>query len=711
MGTRTYVIAGLTCPDCAERIRSAVCDIDGVSECRVDAGSGLLSLSFVTPEPPTAAVARIVQAEGFALAERHVAAGGFLRFVLSRRDTRFAVGAAFLTLLGLVAPFLGASPWVTTPLLALAILLGGLPIAGHAFQELWRAHSLGMNTLMVIAVAGAAAIGEWAEAAVVVALFSLGEALEGFAADRARSALSNLLDLAPPTALRLLPDGGVAEVAVTEVGVGERVLVRSGDRVGVDGVVRAGQSAVDQSPITGESAPVEKGPGDPVYAGTINTAAALEVEVTRPAADTTLSRMVHMAQEAQARRAPIQRFVDRFARVYTPAVAVLALLAAVLPPLLFAQPFWGTHGWLMRALQLLVIACPCALVLSTPVSLVSAMTAAASRGVLIKGGRYLEALGRVRAVAFDKTGTLTSGCPVATDVVDVCTCGACPEDCGLQHAAALEARSSHPLGRALVAEAQARRLTVPPARDVVAMGGRGVQGVVNGAQVTVASHTYFDQHFPHPPSVCRLADDLAAQGKTVVLVQHDNEVCGLFAIADPPRSASRQVMAELHADGFHTVMLSGDNPIVAAEIGAQVGIAEVRAGLLPDEKVAAIAALRQQYGPVAMVGDGVNDAPALAGADVGIAMGGAGSDQAMEAADVVLMGDDLTRLPDVFRLSRRTRRTVAVNIVFSLLVKAGVFILAIAGLATMWMAVAADVGASLMVILNGMRLRRIKGKR
>ena len=705
METRTYTTAGLTCPDCAERIRSAVCQIEGVSDCRVDAGSGLLTLSFTTPDPPTAAIARLVRAEGFALAERRSATGGFLRFILSRRDTRLALVAALLALAGLTAGVLGAPPWGTAILFAASILLGGLPIAGHAFQEVWRAHNLGMNTLMTIAVTGAAAIGEWAEAATVVVLFSLGEALEGFAADRARDALSGLLDLAPPTVLRLLPDGTVTEVAVAEVEVGERVLIRPGDRVGVDGVVRAGQSAVDQSPITGESAPVEKGPGDPVYAGTVNTVAALEVEVTRLAADTTLSRMVEMVQQAQARRAPIQRFVDRFARIYTPTVTAVALLVAVLPPLLFAQPFWGTHGWLMRALQLLVIACPCALVLSTPVSLVSAMTAAASRGVLIKGGRYLEVLSRVRAVAFDKTGTLTAGRPVTTDVVDVCTCGECVEGCGLLHAAALEAQSSHPLGRALVAEAQARQMVLPPAQEVTALSGRGVQGVVNGASVTVASHAHFDQHFPHPASVCRLADDLAAQGKTVALVQHDGEVCGLFGIADPPRAASRQVMAELRASGFHTVMLSGDHPVVATEIGRQVGIAEVRAGLLPDDKVTAIAALRQQHGPVAMVGDGVNDAPALASADVGIAMGGAGSAQAMEAADVVLMGDDLTQLPFILRLSRRTRRIVAANILFALLVKAGVFALAIAGLATMWMAVAADVGASMAVILNGMRLR------
>ena len=507
------------------------------------------------------------------------------------------------------------------------------------------------------------------------------------------------------------------EVAVEQLAIGDRVLVRPGDRVSVDGIVRAGQSGVDQAPITGESVAVDKKPGDDVFAGTINTTAALEVEVTRLAAANTLSRMVRLVQQAQSRQSPAQRFIDRFARVYTPAVTAVAALVAIVPPLLFSQPFWGEQGWLMRALQMLVIACPCALVISTPVTLVSAMTNAASHGVLIKGGRYLEALSRVKVFAFDKTGTLTEGRPVATDVVEVCTCGECPEDCGLQHAAALEAQSSHPLAQALLAEAQARGVVVPSAQDVTILGGRGVEGTVNGALVTVASHAHFDESIPHQPSVCRLADELAAQGKTVIMVRHDDEVCALFGVADTPRPSSRQAIADLKARGMHTVMLTGDNPTVAAEIGRQVGIDEVRAGLLPEEKVAAVAALAERRGDsggrplVAMVGDGVNDAPALARADVGIAMGGAGSAQAMETADVILMGDDLSQLPFVVWLSHKTRGIVTANIAFALAVKVVIFVLAAAGLATLWMAIAADVGASVAVILNGMRLRRMAGVR
>jgi Cd2+/Zn2+-exporting ATPase len=633
---------------------------------------------------------------------------GFTRFVLSRRETALTAVAGLLTLLGLAVAIGGGPEGVWTVLYATAVVVGGIPVARYAIDELWRSRSLGINALMVIAVVGAAFIGEWAEAAIVVVLFALGEALEGYAAEQARGALDTLLDLAPPVALKLLPGGGVLQVPVEHLTVGDRVRVRPGDRVSVDGMVLTGRSAVDQAPITGESMPVDKGPGDVVFAGTINTHGALEVEVTRSAADNTLSRMVALVQQAQSRRAPVERFVDRFARVYTPAVTVAAALVATLPPLLFGLPFWSDRGWLMRALQMLVVACPCALVISTPVSLVSAMTNAAAHGVLIKGGRYLEVLSRVRAFAFDKTGTLTAGEPVATDVVELCTCGECPEHCGLLHAAAVEVQSSHPLARAVLAAAEDREVVIPLAEEVAVLSGRGIEGIVNGARVTVASHGHFDEHVPHPQSVCHLADDLAAQGKTVIMVRHDDEVCSIFAVADAPRATSRQVIGALKADGLHTIMLTGDSPAVATEIGRQVGVDEVRGGLLPPDKVASIAALKEQHQVVAMVGDGVNDAPALAAADVGIAMGGAGSDQAMETADVVLMGDDLGQLPFILWLSRRTRAVVATNIALALGVKAAVLALAATGLATLWMAIVADVGASLAVILNGMRLRRME---
>ncbi len=713
MPTKTFTVEGLTCVDCAERVQAAVSQVEGVNDCQVDHAAGTLTVSSATPGLATNQIAKAVSSAGYRLVTDRRREGnpilGFVRFILSKRETAMTAVAGLMTLLGLTFAVAGAPPWSRTILFAAAILVGGIPVAHHAWQEMWLARSLGINALMVIAVVGAAFIGEWAEAAIVVVLFSLGEALEGYAAEQARGALDGLLDLAPPVALKLLPAGDTQEVAVEQLAIGDRVLIRPGDRVSVDGLVLAGRSTVDQSPITGESVPVEKAPGDEIFAGSINGESALEVEVTRLAADNTLSRMVALVREAQSRQAPVQRFIDRFARVYTPAVAGVAALVAIVPPLVFGQPFWGSYGWLMRALQMLVIACPCALVISTPVSLVSAMTNAASRGVLIKGGRYLEALSRVRVFALDKTGTLTEGRPVVTEIVEICTCGECPEDCGLQHAASLEAQSSHPLARALLAEAAARGVTVPGAQSVTVLSGRGMEGIVNDKQVTVASHAHFDEYIPHQASVCQLADELAAQGKTVILVRHDDEVCALFGVADVPRTNARQAVADLKArDGVRIVMLTGDNPIVATEIGRQVGVDEVRAGLLPEEKVSAVAALAEEYQTVAMVGDGVNDAPALAQADVGIAMGGAGSAQAMETADVVLMGDDLAQLPFIVGLSRRTRGIVTANITFALAVKAVIFALATAGLATLWMAVAADVGASLAVILNGMRLRRMK---
>ena len=720
MPTKTFAVGGLTCIDCAERVQAAVGQVEGVSECQVDHATGTLTVSLATPELPTAEIAEAVESAGYTLAAQTPARGrarrgwqrwpivGFSRFVVSRRETTLAAIAGLLALLGLALTAAGAPSWSRATLFAIAIIVGGSPVARHAFQELRLARSLGINTLMVIAVVGAAFIGEWAEAAIVVVLFSLGETLEGYAAEQARGALVGLLDLAPPVALKLLPTHEIREVSVEQLAVGDRVLVRPGDRVSVDGVVRAGESAVDQAPITGESLPVGKEPGDEVFAGTINTTGTLEVEVIRLAADNTLSRMIALVREAQSRQAPVQRFIDRFARVYTPAVAGLALLVAAVPPVFLGQPFWGDHGWLMRALQMLVIACPCALVISTPVSLVSAMANAASRGVLIKGGRYLEALSRVKVFAFDKTGTLTAGRPVMTDVIGVCACGECVENCGLQHAAALEMHSSHPLAQALLAEAEARQVIVPPAQDVALLSGRGIEGIVNGAKVTVGSHAYFDERFPHRESVCRLAEEMSAEGTTVIMVRHDEEVCSVFGVGDAPRASSRQALADLKARwGIHTVMLTGDNPTVAAEISRQVGIDEFHAGLLPEQKVEAIAELTKEHRAVAMVGDGVNDAPALAQAEVGIAMGGAGSAQAMETADVVLMGDDLTQLPFIVWLSRKTKTVITANIAFALAVKAVIFALAAAGLATLWMAIAADVGASVAVILNGMRLRRV----
>ncbi len=720
--TRSYKVAGLACSDCAMSIQAQVGALEGVRSCAVDPATGFLTVQLEVPDFDLEPVARIVRETGHELViervrsqrpERH-AFTAFIGFLFSRTETLLMTVAGGLTFIGLALSLFRIPALAITAVFALAILVGGIPVFRHALNEVLRARMLGINTLMVIAVTGAMFIGEWSEAAIVVVLFALGEALESYAAERARGALESLLDLAPPVALVLQSDGTTLTRRVETIAIGERVLVRPGDRVAVDGLVRAGRSAVDQAAITGESIPVDKGIGDEVFAGTVNTFGALEVEVTRRAVDNTLSRMVALVQEAQSRQAPVQRFVDRFARVYTPAVTASALLIAVLPPLLWGQPFLGPTGWLMRALQLLVIACPCALVISTPVSVVSALTHAARRGVLIKGGGTLEALGRVTTFAFDKTGTLTEGKPVATDILSVCEDTGCRRN-GLQLAAAVESQSSHPLARALVAEAQTQALTLLPAHDVAILEGQGMTGVVNGERVTVASHPYFDARVPHSEAVCREAERLAAAGRTVMLVCHDEQICSVFAVADTPRATSAEVLADLKAlGGLRTVMLTGDGAAVAQTIAHTVGVDEVRAGLLPEGKVAAVRELQRAVEndsstAVAFVGDGVNDAPALAQADVGIAMGGAGSHQALEVADVVLMGDDLRHLPFIVRLSRRARQTVRANIIFALAVKAVVFGLALAGAGSLWLAIVADVGASLIVILNGMRLRGVTG--
>jgi Cd2+/Zn2+-exporting ATPase len=484
----------------------------------------------------------------------------------------------------------------------------------------------------------------------------------------------------------------------------------------MDGVVTTGESGVNQAPITGESIPVHKTVGSEVFAGTINGSGALEVRVTRLAADNTLSRIIQLVEEAQSVRAPSQRLIDRFAHYYTPAVVLIALLVATLPPLLFNAPFYDTadsHGWLYRALALLVIACPCALVISTPVTVISAITAAARRGVLIKGGAHLEALGRVKAFAFDKTGTLTVGQPTVTISRSVdCDTGETCERCDdvLALASAVERRSAHPLAKAVVNAAQARGLAevYAPAEAVETLAGRGLQGRVNGKLVTVGNHALFEAEHPHSPNLCALVDSAEAQGQTSMLLCDGDRVRGFIAVSDRARADSRQVVSDLKSLGNTTVMLTGDNAAVAQAIGREVGVDDVRAGLMPADKVDAVKALMQTYDSIAMVGDGVNDTPALAAATVGIAMGGAGSAQALETADIALMADDLRQLPFAVRLSRFARRLIVQNITLSFGMKLAFMVLALVGGASLWAAILADVGMSLVVTLNGMRPLKLK---
>ncbi len=581
--------------------------------------------------------------------------------------------------------------------------IGVLSGVWHVLPKAWFAAKRlrpDMNILMSIAIMGAIGINELFEASTVSFLFALSLTLESWSLGRARRAVAALMDLASPTARLLGKDGSEREVPPEEVPVGSAFVVRPGERIPLDGRILRGSSEVNQAPITGESLPVPRNPGDPVFAGTVNGDGALEVECTKPAGDTTLAHIIHMVGEAQGRRAPSEQWVERFARIYTPAVFGCALALLLIPPLLLGGA-WG--AWTYRALVLLVIGCPCALVISTPVSIVAALAAAARGGVLVKGGVHLETPARLKAIAFDKTGTLTEGKPAVVEVVSL---GGHDERELLERAAAMEARSGHPIGRAILAYASAHGVSPRPAEDFRILQGKGATAVFNGKRHWLGSHRYLEELGQETPEVHERLEAMSQAGRTVVVIGDDTHVCGLIAIADAVRPVAAGMIRSLRDSGVHVVMLTGDNAGTARAIAQETGVDEVHAELLPSDKVGVIESLVAKFGQVAMVGDGINDAPAMGRATLGIAMGAAGSDAAIETADVALMADDLSRLPWLIRHSRRTLRVIRQNIVFSLAVKAVFVVLTLAGHASLWSAIAADMGASLLVILNGLRLLR-----
>ncbi|CAN0617668.1 putative cadmium-transporting ATPase [Burkholderia multivorans] len=603
-----------------------------------------------------------------------------------------------------------AATWLGLPVwLAAALALGAVLACGvTTYKKGWialRNGNLNINALMSIAVTGAMAIGQWPEAAMVMVLFTIAELIEAKSLDRARNAIQGLMRLAPDTATVRQPDGAWRTVEAAQVALGAIVRVKPGERIGLDGEVVEGRSTVNQAPITGESLPVDKAAGDAVFAGTINEAGSFEYRVTAVAANTTLARIIHAVEEAQGAKAPTQRFVDRFAQVYTPIVFAIALLVAVAPPLV-AGGAW--HDWVYRALVLLVIACPCALVISTPVTIVSGLAAAARRGILVKGGVYLEEGRKLAWLALDKTGTITHGKPVQTDfemwAADV-------DAARVQHlAASLAARSDHPVSQAVAA---AERAAVPQpfddVQDFEALVGRGVRGTIGGAGYWLGNHRLVEELGRCSRALEARLDALERQGKSVVMLIDDTRVLAVFAVADTIKDSSRAAIAELHALGIRTAMLTGDNPHTAQAIAGQVGIDDARGNQLPEDKLAAVEELAAGPGAVGMVGDGINDAPALARADIGFAMGAMGTDTAIETADVALMDDDLRKIPAFVRLSRTTHRVLVQNIAFALGVKLVFLALTVAGFGTMWMAVFADAGASLIVVGNGLRLLSSNG--
>jgi Cd2+/Zn2+-exporting ATPase len=639
-------------------------------------------------EAPTVASGRSARVRATAVSGV-AAAAGFVVHALSSGGWAAALGAEA-----------AAVPLAARALYLVAVVSGGWFVAPKAWSAARRLRP-DMNLLMTLAVLGAIGIGEWLEAATVAFLFALSLALEAWSVGRARRAVEALLALAPPV-VRVV-DGccGAREIAVAEARAGMRFRVRPGERLPLDGTIVAGASDLDEAPITGESLPVDKREGDEVFAGSINGRGALEVEATRPPGDTLLARILRRVEEARSRRSPSEQWVERFARVYTPLVFVSALAVAIGLPLLAAVP-WSEA--LYRALALLVIGCPCALVVATPVAVVAALASAARHGVLLKGGGALELPARLATVAFDKTGTLTRGRPKVVEVVPLAEHD---ERALLERAAALEAASEHPVARAIRAHAAALGVRPARAESFENLPGRGARGTIGGRPFWIGSHRYLEERGQETPEVHARLEALAAAGRSVVVVGNADHVCGLLAVADEVRPESRAAVAALHAAGVRRVaLLTGDHAPTAAAVAREVGIDEVRSELLPDDKLAAVEELVARDGAVAMVGDGVNDAPALARATLGVAMGEAGTDAAIESADVALMSDDLGKLAWLVGHSRRTLAVIRANVTFALAVKAAFVVLAFAGWTSLWAAIAADMGATLLVVANALRLLR-----
>ena len=702
--------------DCAveeSELRRALEPIAGIRALRFHLGARTLSIDADAQVIPQAL--RAIHAAGFDAQPvvTAVAGGAHGQADGAAHDHDHAEGSSVVRLGAALVLALGsealhwfaagvpAMNWLGLALAAVAIWLAGFDVYRKGLRALVHG-KLNINALMSVAVTGAFAIGQWPEAAMVMALYSIAELIEARAADRARNAIESLVALAPEQAEVRQPDGSWRSMPSADVALEALVRVRPGARLPLDGIITQGSSALDQAPVTGESLPVERTVGDAVFAGTINQTGELTVRVTATASGSTLARIIHAVEQAQATRAPTQRFVDRFAAIYTPAVFALAVVVVLALPLLFDAAWIDA---IYKALVLLVVACPCALVISTPVTVVSALASAARRGILIKGGTYLEDARRLRCIALDKTGTVTQGKPKLVEWtalgegVDRMRIG----ELGMS----LAGRSDHPVS---IAIAQGLASSQALVDDFKALAGRGTQGTIDGQRYVLGNHRLIEERSQCGAALEKTLAEHEQQGRTVTLLADENGVLAVFAVADTIKESSRAAVAELLALGVVPVMLTGDNTATAGTIARQAGIGEAHGNLLPEDKLSEIKALQQRHGRVAMTGDGINDAPALAQADIGFAMGGAGTDTAMEAADVVIMNDDLRRIPETIRLSRRTHALLVQNIALALGIKAVFMVLALAGSATMWMAVFADMGATLLVVANGLRLLKFDNR-
>ena len=711
-------LRGLDCYDCARVIETSLKQMPGVRNARLDFTRAELT---VDGEADPELVRERIRQLGFTPLDAHAPVSTGLSFAgfwetLSTDETLRATLPGLLLLFGsLFLPRLGVSGAWRVVLQLAALLLAGFPIFLSGLRSLFLDRRLTINFLLTLAVIGAVLINETPEAFIILILFHLSEAMEAYTNDHARAVLTEFADLAPKSAVRLNPSGE-EEVPIEALAVGDVLVVRAGERFPMDGVIVDGNSEINQAPITGESRLIPKQAGDPVISGTINGQGVLKVRVSALAQDTTVQRIVNLVLDAREEKARQEKFIDRFAAVYTPIVVAVAVLTALVPTLFFGQPLWNSaagYGWLHRALSLLMIGCPCALVVSTPVTIISGLTRAARAGVIFKGGVYLETLGQSKLAAFDKTGTLTLGKPVirtvkAVDCEGTEQCEPCADLLAL--ASSLEYYSTHPLGQAVMSAANERDLQTRygPAEKLESLNGKGQQGYVNGKLATVGSLPLFEAEHKVPPALRQETLAAESQGQTTMLVCDGERVRGFLSAQDSVRPEAEAVIAALKKRGLHTVMLTGDNAETAAQVAGLLGLDETRAGLLPDEKYKLLGELKRKYGQVLMVGDGSNDSPALASADIGIGMGGAGNAQVLETADVVLMQDDLSQLPFAFDLSRYVNRLVRQNIAISLGVKLTVAVLALLGLTPLWVAVLGDIGITLVVTLNGMRAMRFQ---
>ncbi|RBP00004.1 heavy metal translocating P-type ATPase [Rossellomorea aquimaris] len=707
-----YRVQGFTCANCAGKFENNVKKLPGVEDAKVNFGASKISVyGDATIQELEKAGAfenlKVTSEKSARQASQEVKEDTKEDKVPFYKKHSTLLYASLFIAFGYLSSFVNGEENIVTSLLFLAsMFIGGLSLFKVGLQNLLR-FEFDMKTLMTVAVIGGAIIGEWAEVAIVVILFAISEALERFSMDRARQSIRSLMDIAPKEAL-VRRNGQEIMIHVDDITVGDIMIVKPGQKIAMDGVVVSGYSAVNQAAITGESVPVEKTVDDEVFAGTLNEEGLLEVKITKLVEDTTISKIIHLVEEAQGERAPSQAFVDKFAKYYTPIIMIIAALVAIVPPLFFDLS-WET--WIYQGLAVLVVGCPCALVISTPISIVSAIGNAAKKGVLVKGGVYLEEMGALKAIAFDKTGTLTKGVPAVTDF-NVLNKQINEKEL-LSIITALEYRSQHPLASAIMKKAEEENITYSEVQveDFSSITGKGIKGIVNGTTYYIGSPKLFKEllNGDFDNDLEKNVTTLQNQGKTAMVVGTDKEILAVIAVADEVRESSKEIIQKLHQLGIKkTIMLTGDNKGTANAIGGQVGVSDIQAELMPQDKLDLIKQLTSEYGNVAMVGDGVNDAPALAASNVGIAMGGAGTDTALETADVALMGDDLRKLPFTIKLSRKALNIIKANITFAIAIKLIALLLVIPGWLTLWIAILSDMGATLLVALNGLRLMKVK---